>query len=71
MVKYNELIKKDFNINKDSIPLDEQKKKSNEFVEENSFRFKDLEKRIHPDNLIFNYKNEKTIPKSFKIIKMQ
>ena len=51
-VESNELAKKDFNINTDSIPFDEQKKIFNELIEERSSEFKDLEKRINPDNLI-------------------
>ena len=55
-VESNELAKKDFNINTDSIPFDEQKKIFNELIEERSSEFKDLEKRINPDNLIYKYK---------------
>ena len=51
-VESNELVKKDFNINRDSIPFDEQKEMFNELIEERSSEFKDFEKRINPDNLI-------------------
>ena len=47
---------KDFNIDRDSIPFDEQRKIFNELIEEISSEFKDLEKRINPDNLIYKYK---------------
>ena len=57
MVESNELIKKDFNIDRDSIPLEEQKK-FNELVEERSSELRNLEKRINPDNLIYKYKTE-------------
>ena len=55
-VESNELVKKDFNINRDSIPFDEQRKIFNELTEERSSEFKNLEKRIDPDNLIYKYK---------------
>ena len=53
LVESNELIKKDFNIDRDSIPLEEQKKIFNKLVEENSSEFRNLEKIINPDNLIY------------------
>ena len=37
-----------------------------ELIEERSSGFKDLEKRISPDNLIYSYKNERIIPKDFR-----
>ena len=46
MVASNELIKKDFNIDRDRITFEEQKKKKkkiNELVEENSSEVKNLE----------------------------
>ena len=44
MVASNELIKKDFNIDRDRITFEEQKKKYiNELVEENSSEVKNLE----------------------------
>ena len=66
LVESNELIKKDFNIDRDSIPLDKQRKIFNELIEERSFGFKNLEKRINPDNLIYNYKNERISLKDFR-----
>ena len=44
LVESKELIKKDFNFDRDSIQLDEQRKIFNELVEERSSEFKDLEK---------------------------
>ena len=40
----HELIKKDFNIDRDSIPLKEQKEIFNEVIEERSSEFGELEK---------------------------
>ena len=40
LAESNQLIKKDFNINRDSIPLNEQKKMFNKFVEEKSYEFR-------------------------------
>ena len=67
LVESNELIKKDFNIDRDSIPLDERKiiYIFNELIEERSFGFKDLQKRSNPDNLIYKYKTERISPKDF------
>ena len=53
----NEIIKKDFNIDNDSIPLDEQKKFSR-LVEEKSYEFQDLKEKNYPNNLISNNKTE-------------
>ena len=49
---------KDFNIDGDSIPFDEHRMNwiFNELIEERSSEYKDLEKRINPDNLIYKYK---------------
>ena len=65
LVESNELIKKDFNIDKDSIPLEEQKKIS-ESVNERSSEFVNLEKRINLDNLICKCKTEGISPKDFR-----
>ena len=40
IIKSDEYIKKDLNIDRDSIPLQEQKKIFNELTEERSFKFK-------------------------------
>ena len=66
MVESNELIKNNFNINKDRIPLEEQRNMFNELVEERSSEFMNLEKRINPDNLIYIYKAEGISPKDFR-----
>ena len=38
----------------------------NKLIEERSSGFKDLQKRINPNNLIYNYKNERISPKDFR-----
>ena len=68
VVESDELTKKDFNIDRDSIPFEERKKIFNEHVEEKSSEFKSLEKRINPDNLSHNYKNEGINSKSNRVI---
>ena len=65
MVESDELIKKDFVIGRDSIPLEEQKKIFNEFVQERSFVFQNFQKQINPNNLIYKYKTEGRSPKDF------
>ena len=57
MTESIELVKIDFNIDRDSIPFDEQRKIFNELNEERSSEFKNFEKIINPDNLICEYKN--------------
>ena len=42
------------------------KKILNELVEQRSSGFMDLEKIINPDNLIYQYKNERISPNSFR-----
>ena len=42
LIEYNEFIKKDFNVDRDSIPLEEQKKVFNELIEKRSFEFRDI-----------------------------
>ena len=44
LVESNELIKKDFNIDKDSVPLEEQKEMFNELVNERSSEFVNFRK---------------------------
>ena len=58
MVESNELVKKDFNIDRDSIPFDEQRKIFNELVKKRYCEFKDVGKRINPDDLIFKKKDD-------------
>ena len=65
MVESNELIKKDFNVDRDCIPLEEQTKIFNELVDERSPKFWNLQKRINSDNLIYKYKTEGISPKDF------
>ena len=50
---------------RDSIPLEVQKI-FNELVEERASGFKNLEKRINLDKLIYNYKTERRNPKDFR-----
>ena len=45
------LLKKDFNIDRDSIPLEKKKILFNEFVEEKSYEFQNLKEKINPNNL--------------------
>ena len=68
MSESNELIKKDFNIDNDSIPLDEQKKFSR-LVEEKSYEFQDLKEKNYPNNLISNNKTEEEVQQILVIIK--
>ena len=57
LVESHELIKKYFNIDRDSTPFNEYKK-INELVDKETSKFKDLGKRINSDNLIYKYKTE-------------
>ena len=52
-------------IDRDSIPLEVQKI-FNELVEERASGFKNLEKRINLDKLIYNFKTERRNPKDFR-----
>ena len=61
MAGSNELIKKDFNIDSDSVPLDEEK--FNRLVEEKSYEFQNLKEKINPNNLIYKYKTVGRSPK--------
>ena len=58
MAESNELIQKYFNIDRDSTPLDEQKK-GNELVEERSSEINNLENIINPDNFFISAKLKK------------
>ena len=64
LVEPDELITKDFNI--EIVYYLKNKKVFNELVEERSSEFKNLEKRINPDNLIYKYKTEGISPKDFR-----
>ena len=63
LAEFNELIREDFNINRDSIPLEKKKNLFNELVEEISSEFWNLEKRNNSYNLIYKYKTEGISPK--------
>ena len=52
LVESSKVIKKNFNINRDSTPLEEQKKIFNELITERSSEHWNLEERINCDNLI-------------------
>ena len=52
LVEYNELIKKDFNIDRDSMSYVERKKVFNKVIRERSSEFYNLEKKINC-NLIY------------------
>ena len=52
----NELIKKDFNIEKDSIPFKKQKNIFNKPIDESSYEYENFEKIINPDNLSYREK---------------
>ena len=66
MNESNELIKKDFKIDR-CILLEEQKRVCDEPVEERSSKFRSLEKRINLDNLICKYKSEGISPEDFSV----
>ena len=66
MVESNELIKKNFNIERDSILLEEQKKIFNKIVEERTSKFKNFEKRINHVNLTYNCKTEEASLKNYQ-----
>ena len=42
LIEYNEFIKKDFNVDRDSMSLEEQKKVFNGLIEKRSFEFQDI-----------------------------
>ena len=65
LVESNELIKKDFNVDRGCIPLEQQTKIFNELVDERSPKFWNLQKRINSDNLIYKCKTEGISPKDF------
>ena len=65
MIESNELIKKDFNIDRDNIPLEEQKDIYNELAEKKIFWIYEFRKKINSDNLIYKYKTKGISPKDF------
>ena len=53
LVESNKIVKKYFNIDRDRVPLEEQKNQTfNELVEEKSYEFQDLKEKINSNNLI-------------------
>ena len=64
MLESNELIKRDFNTNRDDIPVEEQKK-FNELDEERSYEFQNLKEKSNSNNLIYKYKIQGRGPKDF------
>ena len=67
LVEPNELIAKNFNIDSDRIPNEEQRKIFNGLIVERSSEFHNLEKRTNPYNFIYNYKTEGRSPKDFSV----
>ena len=55
-VELNELIKKDFHIEKDSVLFKKQKNIFNKPIDESSYEYENFEKIINPDNLIYREK---------------
>ena len=69
LTESNELIKNDFNIDKDGIPLKERKKNFMKFFTKGvwSFsEFEDLDNKIHSNNLIYEFKTEGIGAKDFR-----
>ena len=62
LVESNELIKKNLNINRDSLRFHEQKK-INKLVQEKSYEFNNLKDKINASNFIYEFKTEGRIPK--------
>ena len=62
LVESNELIKKDLNINRDSLRFHEQKN-INKLVKEKSYEFNNLKEKINANNFIYEFKTEGRIPK--------
>ena len=53
LVQSNELIKNDFNMKRDNIPLQEQKNIFNKLIQKRPSELTNLEKEISSDNLIY------------------
>ena len=66
LVESNELIKKDFNIDRDGVSLDEQKIIFNELVDDKSHEFQNLKNEINPINLTYKYRTKGRSPKYFR-----
>ena len=66
LIESNECIKKDFNIDGDSLLFHEQQQKIfNRLAEEKSYEFNNLKENINPNNLVYKFKTEGRIPKDF------
>ena len=63
-IESDKITKKDFNIGRDSVPLEEPKK-INKFLEEKSYKFNNLKEKINLNNLIYKYKTEGKTSKDF------
>ena len=61
LVESNEL----FNIDRDSLPFDEQRKIFNRLVKEKPYECNNAKEKIYPINLAYEFKTEGTIPKHF------
>ena len=66
LVESNELIKKDFNIDRDGVSLDEQKIIFNGLVDDKSHEFQNLKNEINPINLTYKYRTKGRSPKYFR-----
>ena len=64
LAESNELIKKDFNIDREYTTW-WTKNVFNRLVEEKSYEFLNLKEKINPNNLIYYYKNEGRRSKNF------
>ena len=70
MFKSNELIKSDFNIDRDGIPLRKQNKLFNESINERASKFDGIKDKINPNKLIYKFKTVGKIPKVFRDYQM-
>ena len=64
LIKYNELNKNDFTINKDGVFKKKQEEILSELTKEKSYEVNALMRNIYYDNLIYELK-DKNIPKDF------
>ena len=58
LIESNELIKNDFNIDRDGVPLKEQKEIFNKLLAEEASEFFGIKDIIHPNKLIYQFKTE-------------
>ena len=66
MVESDEIIRKDFNIDRDSIPLEEQKKNLMSLLKKDLLDLRIYKKVINLDNLIYKYKTEAISPNDIR-----